>query len=435
MPLIEAALAFAITMLALSLVVSSFVEIIHRVLSMREAGLKYMIGQMFDQVLKRYLKREALEELVDKSKIPDAAKADISALAENVRTAFVERMSANRAPMGVAPKATPADPAKQVAQNPKRFLGLWNGRDLGAMTSTEFMERLGSIDVGQKIREAASDGGTAAADAIDAALKDIAQKFEAFGKDASEYFEGRARLLSVVVAIALAFLAHVDAVDLFRTYLRDPNARAKVIEQAEAVTAQHKAAAEAAKALDAISKSAGTPEEIKADIKKEIDALKDDAKAAIAGAKATIKQYADLGAPIGWTDDRQNAAHPANLLWICSGGEPDDPKKPWLQACNKSGKMLVWFAGPRVVLDWIYLALGGLLIGLGAPFWYNAVTVLTNLRNTARGTTGTDAPSRTDVQSRAATAAVAANKAQPVTPVGAFEASHAAAELGEKLAR
>jgi hypothetical protein len=77
-------------------------------------------------------------------------------------------------------------------------------------------------------------------------LKDVAQKFEAFGKEASVYFEGRARLLSVLVALALAFLAHVDAVDLFKTYLRDPNARAKVIEQSEAVTAQHKAAEEAA---------------------------------------------------------------------------------------------------------------------------------------------------------------------------------------------
>ena len=55
MQLIEAALAFAITMLALSLVVSSFVEIIHRIFSMREDGLKHVLRQMFDQVLKKHL--------------------------------------------------------------------------------------------------------------------------------------------------------------------------------------------------------------------------------------------------------------------------------------------------------------------------------------------------------------------------------------------
>ena len=384
MPLIEAALAFAITMLALSLVVSSFVEIIHRIFSMREHGLRHMLGRLFDQVLRKYLKREDLEKLVDKSKIPDAAKADISVLVDNVRAAFVARMSANRAPMGVDPKATPADPAERVAHNRTCFVGLWNGRDLAAMTSTEFMERLGSIDVGQKIREAATDGGKAAAEAIDAVLKDIAQKFEAFGKDASDYFEGRARLLSVTVAIVLAFLAHVDAVDLFKTYLRDPNARAKVVEQSAAVTAQHKAAADAAKALAEVSNAAPDTKE---DIRKQVDALQDDLKTAIAGAKATVKQYADLGAPIGWTDDRLDAVHPANLVWICSDGDRSEAKKAWQMECKKTGNTFVFFTRPRVILDWVYLILGGLLIGLGAPFWYNAVNGLINLGNTARGAT------------------------------------------------
>ena len=56
MQLIEAALAFAITMLALSLVVSSFVEIIHRICSMREAGLKYVLDQMLNQVLDKHIR-------------------------------------------------------------------------------------------------------------------------------------------------------------------------------------------------------------------------------------------------------------------------------------------------------------------------------------------------------------------------------------------
>jgi hypothetical protein len=48
------------------------------------------------------------------------------------------------------------------------------------------------------------------------------------------------------------------------------------------------------------------------------------------------------------------------------------------------------------------------------------VTGLTNIRNTARGTTGGD------VHARAAVAAAEAGKAQPVTPVGVFHVSHAA---------
>ena len=146
MQLIEAALAFAITMLALSLVVSSFVEIIHRIFSMREAGLKYVLGQMFDQVLAKYVAPAITRAVAADTAIAAAARNDrIRELLTGARTAFVERMSANRAPMGVTPKATPTDPAAQVAANPARAFGLWSGRDLAAMTPAEFMERLGSI--------------------------------------------------------------------------------------------------------------------------------------------------------------------------------------------------------------------------------------------------------------------------------------------------
>ena len=307
MQLIEAALAFAITMLALSLVVSSFVEIIHRIFSMREAGLKYVLEQMFDQVIKKHLPDDKLLALVNRSRPENSQITSPIEALKIFRDSFVERMRANRAPMGVTPKATPTDPALQVVTNPKRAFGLWSGRDLAAMTPAEFMERLGSMDVGQAIvetraaaRGAVQDAGTAAADAVNVVLKDVAQKFEAFGREASVYFEGRARLLSVVVAIALAFLAHVDAVDLFRTYLRDPNARAKVIEQSEAVTARHKAAKEAAdavKEIDANADEAGRCQE--ADREDEARLEGGDRQG-----ESTVKQYADLGVPLGWTDER-----------------------------------------------------------------------------------------------------------------------------------
>jgi len=428
MQLIEAALAFAITMLALSLVVSSFVEIIHRIFSMREAGLKYVLGQMFDQVLAKYVTPVITRAVEADTTIAAVARSDrIRELVADSRMAFVERMSANRAPMGVTPKATPTDPAAQVAANPKRVFGLWSGRDLAAMTPAEFMERLGSIDVGQAIADAdraatnaAQQAGATAADAVNVVLKDVTQKFEAFGKEASVYFEGRARLLSVVVAMALAFLAHVDAVDLFRTYLRDPNARAKVIEQSEAVTAQHRAAAEAAKALKAMDPDATLTSD---EVKKQIEGLKSDWKEAIAKANLTVKQYADLGVPIGWNDERIERAKMYELVWTCK-----DPNKKegegfasiWKNCGKNQWRREIWGQVPTSPGVWFYLFLGGLLVGLGAPFWYNAVTGLTNIRNAARGTPSADA------QTRAAVAAAGAGTTQPVTPVDAFRVSIAA---------
>ena len=465
MQLIEAALAFAITMLALSLVVSSFVEMIHRICSMREAGLKYMLGQMLDQVLDKHIRSGIAARVQADTSIAAADReGKISELVESARKGFVERMSANRAPMGAAPRATPttqaestggdgsllgclkslwADPRNSLVHFWKNSVRLWNGRDLAAMTSAEFMERLGSMDVGQAIASAnaaATNAGATAADAVDVVLKDIAQKFEAFGKEASVYFEGRARLLSVIVAMALAFLAHVDAVDLFKTYLRDPNARAKVIEQSEGVTAQHKAAVEAMKALKEIDPTEALTTE---QIRQQIEALRNDWKEAITKANSTVKQYADLGVPLGWSDDRIKAAEMWRVLWTCTKLSDGDTERfgTWRQTCRsdeedsktkedfaelqKSGKALnytkhrkIWLQVPTVASVWFYLFLGGLLIGLGAPFWYNAVTGLTNLRNAVRGATSTDAQTRA-----AAVAAAQANTLQPATPVDAFKVS------------
>jgi hypothetical protein len=539
MPLIEAALAFAITMLVLSMIVSSFVELIHRGFKMREAGLQYMLRQLFDQVLVQYVQPLAEKELASNPKlqgktIQDAYKA--------VREGFVERMTANRAPVGLkpdpalsaipkpAPPAAPAVPAVPVpaasaapvraalkqwwsenvtkpwSENTKPRLqpgNIWGGRRVTQLAPTDFMERLGSVEVGEQIKQAVSGGGhnsadavgaalkdiaqkigsvdiaekikkgvletgkpeaelaaealagiahmvagvdvggaikkfatatgQGASDAVDTVLKDIAQKFDGFGKDAATYFEGRARFMSVMVAIVLAFAVHVDAIDLFKTYLRDPNARAKAIEQSQAVTAQYKAAQDAAEAVKKVvpDAAAASPDE-----KAQLEKLKKDFEAATANTNATVKQYADLGVPLGWTPDRLNAAGMKALLWTCQqlkAGEkprfwtlwqecqPDDDKYKGLKGQQHEHVYVQIPTDPGILF---YLLLGGLLIGLGSPFWYDAVTGLTNIRSVVGGVSGAAPQPKAAAPAAAPPAAI--DKPQPDTPVGAFQVANIA---------
>jgi hypothetical protein len=408
MQTIEAALGFAITMLVLSLIVSSLVELIHRTCSMREAGLKYVLERMCDQVLKQYLPNLNPES--------DAFK--------NFKKSFVDRMSANRAPMGVAPDPTPDQPAGQQKTSGWSF-GLWGGRDLTALSTKDFMERLGTIDpdtLGKSFRDAndkanelAGKAGSLAADASDAVLKDIAQKFDALGRNATEYFAGRAKLLSVLVAIGLALAAHVDAVDLYRTYLSDPNARQKVIEQTQSVTAQYKAAADAANALKQVSNAAPAPGTPSGDaIKAQVDKLGNDWQAAIGDVNKTVKQYQDLGTAIGWTEERIKTARMGLKVWTC----PSDTVFWTLQGdCNGSENL--WFQVPTNPKVYFFLVLGGLLIGLGSPFWYSVVTGLTNVRSVARDVSGANASLTQAAQN-------AGLPIQPLTPAGTFAAAHVA---------
>ena len=119
MQIIEAALAFAITMLVLSLTCSSLVEIIHRVFAMREAGLKHMLGRIFDQVLDKYVDAPAKAQLLGVDKTQLTKK-----LTDTLRDSFVRRMSANRAPMRVTPRATPTDPVTKTDLHPRPDFGV-----------------------------------------------------------------------------------------------------------------------------------------------------------------------------------------------------------------------------------------------------------------------------------------------------------------------
>jgi hypothetical protein len=436
MPLIDSALAFAITMLALSLTCSAFIELIHRAFKMREAGLKYMLEQMFDQVLVKYAK-----PLADNGKIgPDAYK--------NVRESFVKSMTANRAPIGLA--ADPdlaAAPVKNGTPKPKFEWGnIWGGRSITRLTPIEFMERLGNTALGKEIKAAAAATGkdaAAAEVATDAVLKDIALKFDAFGKDAATYFEGRARFLSVAVAIALAVAIHVDAIDLFRTYLQNPNATASVIAQSQAITGQMKSMQEAAEAskkiagpatpADGANQSANSQQGLSsAEIKAQADELQKEAVAAISNATKMIKQFTDLGVPFGWSDARIIASDMWILVWTCKEPKPTSWLRTLWQSCKSNDNGYegpeglqyenVWFGIPRALNVWFYLLLGGFLIGLGAPFWYDAVTGLANISKVIGGGSG------------AAGASATAGTAQPITPAGAFNASSTARETGAAVA-
>jgi hypothetical protein len=455
MPLIDSALAFAITMLALSLTCSAFIELVHRAFKMREAGLKYMLEQMFDQVLVKYAKPLADKEL---GKIgSDAYK--------NVRESFVNAMTANRAPVGLAPdpalKAAPLKDTKgtdnaaaNAAPKPASLLEkiwgilkdiwrepgtIWGGRSITSLTPVEFMERLAGTEVGKEIKAAAAAAGKDAADAeatTDAVLKDIALKFEAFGKDAATFFEGRARFLSVAVAIALAFAVHVDAIDLFKTYLQNPKATASVIAQSQAVTDQLKSMQAA---VDASTKLApATPDSSSDYAKTQAKELQNDVVAAVSDARKMVKQFTDLGAPFGWSDARIIASNMWVLVWTCKeleqGQEPSWLGTLW-QSCKanddgyKGPPRLqyrdVWFGIPKTLNVWFCLLLGGFLIGLGAPFWYDTVTGLANIGKVLGGGSGSDASA----------AAPDVAKAQPVTPAGAFNVSSAAHAAGEQAAK
>jgi hypothetical protein len=434
MQILEAALAFAITMLVLSLICSSFVELIHKFLGMREEGFRLMLGGMFDDILKKYVEPRLTAELsaANQQLVGNELTQRVATDVDGLKTSFLDAMKENRAPVRI------------TLPWPLSYLpNLWRGEHVTGLKPEEFMERLAGLKVGDFVKaanDAANNAGAIAIGTVDAVLKDVAQKFDALGRDASAYFESRARVLSIFVAIVLAFCIRVDAVELFNTYLRDPNARNKVIEQSQAVTAQYKAAKEAADALQKVADSNPPP-----DAKAQVEALKKDWQATLDSTRNTVQQYSDLGLPIGWT--KENATlDPFARTCISQDGKKTRVIEN-AENCNIDPKETEGKVGALAVLRLVgSLLLGGFLIGLGGPFWYNAVTGLTNIRGIARDVSGDGTKAAQQQASGAhapppqiqgvvgqpqqppAAAPQPSNpdRPQPVTPVGNFQIAHAA---------
>jgi hypothetical protein len=276
----------------------------------------------------------------------------------------------------------------------KKFLNwIWSGRRLGSLSLSAFMERLGGSAYGASL---VTQAGNAGDKGIEWMLKDIAQKFDAFGAEASEYFESRARLLSVIVGFLLAFAVNVNALTLFDTFMRRPDVTQAIIARGQAVSASY---AQLANTLDASAKdvqAAGgtgtpTPAATDADLKKQLENTKQGVQDAANQATAAVRSLQSTGVPIGW-----NAASIAEF--------------------NTSKAMSL-----------LGLLLGGLLIGLGAPFWYKAVQSLTGIRTVARG----DQKSA-DASAAPGPAAAAPNQV-PNLPIDAFQAALGAALAAGEL--
>lgn len=215
---LDAALAFAITMLILSMVVTTIVETIHRIRGLREKGLELLLGRFYDRII---------------------AARGLGAGDAGSRQAFIEMMTVNRAPIGDAPlrpRASATPEADDKTEDTKLLSWVWGGRRLGKLGAMAFMERLGGSAYGASIVNQAAAAGD---QAVLATLKDLTQKFEAFRRESSEYFESRARLVSVLVALVLAVALNVNAFTLFDTFMRNPEVARAVIDKGSAAQGQY----------------------------------------------------------------------------------------------------------------------------------------------------------------------------------------------------
>ncbi len=417
---LTAILAFATTMLIFSVVVTTMVETIHRAIGSRTIGLQMMLRHIYEQVIKQHLSEKDPE------------------LKENE---FIEIMSVVRS------SVTPTGPSKDDTEFNK--LNRYSFKRLSHLPTATFMKRLGTSRF-SSIIEAKKEK--------ELLLKDIAQKYETFGEEAGFHFESKARLVSVVVDMFVAWIFYVHPYNLIQTYLKNPEVaekialladetmdryeeRIKATEKLRKVQAGDQTATSAVKAKDLdkpmpeqhsnlnagkteggiLSQNEQIHDQAAANSVKgeDLNELMKELRRDLEDAKSEVGKLSQAGAAIGWPNED-----------VCSWPRDDSNDKP----CDKPSDVPVdtseiKFYWPKSPKDIFWLMIGGLLIGLGAPFWAKLIGQLTQVQSISGNVVDILKPQR-QAQSGVLNISVPADKT-PVTSE-AFEVAASASKLAAK---
>ncbi|MBK8457702.1 MAG: hypothetical protein IPL47_11840 [Phyllobacteriaceae bacterium] len=363
-------------MLMLAMLVSTLVEMVHRLLGSRVGNLKKMVENLFVEIGEFFEpppadSKGAANTTSGAGNTGDGTDGNSgSTKAQETKPAEAENGKPAEAEKAKPAEAEKAKPAKSFADNILMKKATANADRLDAVWAWSGLDRLPVAVFMQKL---ATEYNLKAEleSKIDIVAADIAQKFEAFGQEMTEAFERRARLMSVIIAIAIAFPFNVDPLHIARTYLDEPERAAAVAEKADDLAKAFEAKqAEAAKKPEPAQTG-----DANANVAAGAQAAGDAAKDASARENELVAELQAFQAKI--------AAERLPLGWSATGADG----KP-LPACSirdmKSG--CIWtIAG--IEGQWPPLAklplllLGGLLVGLGAPYWAKVVSSVLALRD------------------------------------------------------
>ena len=284
------------------------------------------------------------------------------------------------------------------------------------------LRRLTELDVVQKKLLEASD-------IIKVELNRLARKYEEYGSAASANFKRHAQALSMIVGITFAVLANVDGLRIFNAYLASPELANAMIAQQEQLNTDNsyiskqqevfnkakndlalanKKVEDAKTALDqAIFDQNPKLKEMQNTLAETINSQTiaeeelnnltnpDQVAELLQDAQLQYVNLSTLGVPMGWSL-YPNCPYGDKTAWLKSDQKCQSIPKAEREPDNR---ILFWLGNDSIVarvlttahqdlfgfFQWLLLTIvTGLLIGLGAPFWFDVAKRMSQIRQGVR---------------------------------------------------
>jgi len=336
MHMLESAMAFAVVMIIFSTIVTGLVQAFLRAVSLRKRTLKHSLAL--------FIQDEVKPQLLSSLKQTQAAVQTLDKAADDVE-AMVASFTAN-------PIKADRDSwlSRVLAKRLER---------IDELTAYSFLQRLAKSDLSATIRQMNDDQ-------LNNYLANVMRTYDRYMAASTEFYRKKSHILTVMVAMTLAAVFNVPAARVYMHLMDNPETRAELINAADNAIEANRAAEERLREFwheqGVIARQAADPAAQPTD---QPQPSTDD----MAARKEVAKQITDLRNTLESLRTDTGLPNGPSMWPFCYG-----ERSAALSECSAAAE------AERGVWSYIYwafnVALAGVLIGLGGPFWAKVYTRL-----------------------------------------------------------
>lgn len=212
---VDTVLAFAAVMLILSLIVTTIVQMLASLLSLRGHNLVWGVSRLFQQLDPAFTKTIADELLRKLLRHPAVVRS-----------------------LGRVTQAVSKEEFVQLANDMLRNNQVSLSEDAKKTLQGYLAQTVASLPAGQQIAQAAAAGVAAIAGSVQKITNDVEQWFDTVLERTRDLFAFHTRIITAVVALVLAIGGRVDTLYLFRQLSGNDDVRNRIVESVQATTDQ-----------------------------------------------------------------------------------------------------------------------------------------------------------------------------------------------------
>lgn len=402
---LEIALAIALSFLVFSTFASMILELLYRLLNTRFKGLKVMLSEICEKELSSFAGSNNNNSNQGNTNQTNSIQKNPPYQVFKNLLNNVKNVSQELIPMLMS-KIHKGNDTQFCPNMVSHFVK--DTQNNHTMTTTQFIERLATTDIGREIARYSQDELTTL-------VNHFGRRYDIFCEEATLSFKKNSETLTMVISVLMAFALNINLITLGNTFIENRALTNELVAQTNVIIER---AEQQQKNLQNLMENKNLPKDISTkDLETSLNSLHE-----------SYQSMEKMQLPIGWSRSSIQFFEATAAKWVCNYKSDDEHSGnpviyPYDKCKDNQQKIFFWITAIIVVIIiWAPATLiTGLLIGLGGPFWFDVAKRISAFRSVLSSAT-TD-KNQTQEQ------ATGNDKAPPKDLVKVFEETVKAGEL------